>query len=59
MTQVAAVDGEMMWLSFDSGAIFTQALNIGAACHINIFVASESLLGQANSWWQETGLDFS
>lgn len=49
MMQVAATDGEMMWLSFDSGAIFTQAFNIGVACHINIFLASESLLGQANS----------
>lgn len=39
-------------------AIFTQAFNIGAGCHCNIFLLSESLLGPTNSWCEETGLDF-
>lgn len=58
----AATDDEWMRLSFDFGAIFTQAFNIGAGCHINIFSVSESwrwkMLGWANFLHWETGLDF-
>lgn len=57
MTRVADMN-KRMWLSFDFGAIFTHALKIGAGCHINIFSLSECLLGRANSWQWETGLDF-